>query len=191
MSNAERSFGMLCIFIFDGKGRKMDITALALQCAPQVNLQTMKAIVKQESSFNPYAIGVVGSRLKRQPTNLAEAVATAKMLLANGWNFSLGLTQVNVHNLGKYNLTLETAFEPCANLRAGAGIFEECFDRAMLSVNDKQKAIRLGLSCYFSGDFATGFVTGYVLSTVANSIEGRPVLAPGLPRATKGVGQVK
>ena len=38
----------------------------------------MHHVVRVESSGNPYAIGVVGGRLQRQPKNLAEAVATAK-----------------------------------------------------------------------------------------------------------------
>ena len=55
----------------------------------------MHHVVRVESSGNPYAIGVVGGRLQRQPKNLAEAVATAKMLEQKGFNFSLGLAQVN------------------------------------------------------------------------------------------------
>lgn len=59
----------------------------------------MHHVVRVESSGNPYAIGVVGGRLQRQPKNLAEAVATAKMLEQKGFNFSLGLAQVNRYNL--------------------------------------------------------------------------------------------
>ncbi|HBN8308897.1 TPA: transglycosylase SLT domain-containing protein [Pseudomonas aeruginosa] len=45
----------------------LDFMALAQQCAPTVAPQTMAAVVQVESSFNPYAIGVVGGRLQRQP----------------------------------------------------------------------------------------------------------------------------
>ena len=50
----------------------------------------MRHIVSVESGANPYAIGVVGGRLARQPKTLEEAVATARMLEAKGYNFSLG-----------------------------------------------------------------------------------------------------
>ena len=43
----------------------------------------MEHVVKVESSFNPYAIGVVGGRLARQPRSLAEALSTARMLEEN------------------------------------------------------------------------------------------------------------
>ena len=54
----------------------------------------LQHVVRVESGFHPYAIGVVGGRLARQPRNLPEAVATARMLEQQGYNFSLGLAQV-------------------------------------------------------------------------------------------------
>lgn len=45
-----------------------------------VPIDIMQHVVRVESSGNPYAIGIVGARLQRQPKNLTEAVATAKML---------------------------------------------------------------------------------------------------------------
>ena len=49
-------------------------------------MHVMQHVMRVESSFNPYAIGVVGGRLERQPRNLPEAVATARMLEKNGFN---------------------------------------------------------------------------------------------------------
>ena len=84
-----------------------------LGCQIDVPASVMKHVVKIESSFNPFAIGVVKGRLARQPRNLKEAVATAEMLEANGFNFSLGLAQVNRYNLKKYGIhTYADAFEP-------------------------------------------------------------------------------
>ena len=62
----------------------------------------MQHVVNVESSSNPFAIGVVGGRLARQPRTLGEAISTAKMLEQNGYNFSLGVAQVNRYNLAKY-----------------------------------------------------------------------------------------
>jgi len=60
-----------------------------------VPIEVMQHVVRVESSGNPYAIGVVGGRLARQPRNLSEAVVTAQMLEQQGYNFSLGIAQVN------------------------------------------------------------------------------------------------
>jgi type IV secretion system protein VirB1 len=98
----------------------LDLAVLANQCAPEVAPQVLERLMKVESSFNPYAIGVVGGRLARQPRHKEEAIATAQYLAQAGWNFSLGLGQVNRHNLDKYGLDYETVFDPCHNARAAA-----------------------------------------------------------------------
>lgn len=128
---------------------------MAMQCAHGVAPETMAAIVSVESSGNPYAIGVVGGRLQRQPQNLAEAVATVKKLAAEGRNFSVGLAQVNQSNFAHYGLTLETAFDPCQNLRVGAAILRECYTRAGRG-QVPGGALRAALSCYYSGNFTRG-----------------------------------
>jgi type IV secretion system protein VirB1 len=153
----------------------MDITAftaLALACAPMVHASTAHALVTVESSFNPHAIGVVGGSLKRQPNSRAEAVATAKQLQAKGWNFSVGLAQINVSNFARMGLTTQsaferlglsvaTAFDPCANLAAMQTVLAECFARSAVK-GSSQTALRQALSCYYSGNFVTGFKHGYV-----------------------------
>ena len=143
--------------------------ALALACAPQVHADTARALVSVESAFNPWAIGVVGGALVRQPRHRAEALATAKALQAAGWNFSVGLGQINVGNFGRLGLTIESSFEPCGNLAAMQTVLAECFDRASRSVAKAvdQVALRQALSCYYSGNFATGFRHGYVRKVVA------------------------
>lgn len=135
----------------------MDFFALAQTCAPDVHPTTMAAVAHVESSFNPYAIGVVGGALVRQPQNKEEAVATAQSLEKAGYNFSVGVGQVNRHNLRKYGLTYETAFEPCSNLRAGASILRACYERAKTRFSDDQTALQAAFSCYYSGNFSTGF----------------------------------
>jgi type IV secretion system protein VirB1 len=144
--------------------------ALVLACAPQVHADTARALVSVESSFNPWAIGVVGGVLARQPRHRAEALATARALKAAGWNFSVGLGQINVHNLERLGLTLDSAFEPCMNLTAMQTVLAECFERARAQTSTpspNQLALRQALSCYYSGNFATGFRHGYVRKVVA------------------------
>lgn len=132
-----------------------------------VPTEVMHHVVRVESSYNPYAIGVVGGRLVRQPKNLPEALATVRMLESRGFNFSIGLAQVNRYNLDKYGLdTYEKAFEPCANLSAGSKILAECYQRAS---GDWGKSF----SCYYSGNFSTGFRHGYVQKIYASVRQGR------------------
>ncbi len=136
----------------------MDFAALAQDCAPHVHVDTLTRIASVESSFNPFAIGVVGGHLERQPKNLAEAVATAQMLEASGYNYSLGIVQVNRKNLAPHGLSLESAFDPCANLRAGGAILEDCYRRAGAS----STALTDAFSCYYTGNFQAGYKLGYV-----------------------------
>ncbi len=127
-----------------------------------VPAEVMHHVVKVESSFNPYAIGVVGGRLARQPRNLGEALSTTRMLEQAGYNFSLGIAQVNRYNLAKHGLgSYEQAFDVCPNLQAGSRILAECYGR---SGQDWGKAF----SCYYSGNFTTGYRHGYVQKVVAS-----------------------
>lgn len=128
----------------------------------EVPFDVMQHIVRVESSFNPYAIGVVGGRLVRQPSSLEEAVSTARMLESKGYNFSVGLAQVNKHNFARYGLaSYEAAFSTCRNLVAGTKILAECNKRAG---GDWGKSF----SCYYSGNFSTGFRHGYVQKVYAS-----------------------
>ncbi|TCG09600.1 lytic transglycosylase [Paraburkholderia steynii] len=152
----------------------LDFNQLAQQCAPSVHAATMQAIARTESGFNPFAIGVVGGRLARQPRSPEEAVATARALEAREVNFSVGLGQVNRFNLIKYGLTYETAFDPCANLRAGSAILRDCYQRASAAYGRGQHALRAAISCYYSGNFVGGeriqsSGSSYVQRVIANA----------------------
>jgi type IV secretion system protein VirB1 len=145
--------------------------------------EVMHHVVRVESSYNPYAIGVVGGRLARQPKNLPEALATVRMLEGRGFNFSIGLAQVNRYNLDKYGLdSYEKAFEPCANLQAGSKILAECYQRAN---GDWGKSF----SCYYSGNFSTGFKHGYVQKIYASVRQGREIDAGPTTPAIEVVGR--
>lgn len=129
----------------------------------------MRHVVHVESGANPYAIGIVGGRLARQPKTLDEAVATARMLEAKGYNFSLGMAQINRANFGKYGLdTHEKAFDACSNLAAGSRILADCYTSAQ---GDWGKAF----SCYYSGNFVTGFQHGYVQKVYDSISLGRAI----------------
>lgn len=157
----------------------MDASAflsLALACAPQLHADTAWALVSVESAFNPWAIGVVGGQLVRQPRSRAEALATARALRVEGWNFSVGLGQINVGNFDRLNLTVDAALEPCTNLTAMQTVLTECMARVpqlYRSPRTEQITLRKALSCYYSGNFITGFTHGYV-RRVARAMPGAP-----------------
>ncbi|MFP3709722.1 lytic transglycosylase domain-containing protein [Paraburkholderia sp. SIMBA_009] len=162
----------------------LDFIAIAQQCAPAVAPQTLAAVAHVESSFNPYAIGVVGGKLERQPRNKAEAVATARELERLGYNFSLGAVQVNRYNLAKYGETYDTVFDLCRNLRAGAAILQDCYTRAKPIYRNDQKALRAAFSCYYSGNYVTGFRQGYVQKVVLAATDD-PNAIPVVPAIDK------
>jgi type IV secretion system protein VirB1 len=140
----------------------MNIASVVFACAPYVHVTTAQALVAVESSSNPYAIGIVDGLLARQPGTRAEAISTARALRAAGWNFSAGLAQINVRNWRRLGLTVETVFDPCANLKAMQRILRECYARAGSQAADKQARLRAALSCYYGGNFVVGFRDGYV-----------------------------
>jgi len=134
-----------------------DFHALSQRCAPMVSSQILAPIVKVESGFNPYAIGVVGGRLARQPANKAEAVATANALLEAGLRFSAGVGQVYKGNWASYGLTTDSVFDPCHNIRVSAAIYQSCYKRAIADIPNPEMARNAAYSCYNSNNFTTGF----------------------------------
>jgi len=78
------------------------------------------------------------------------------------------VAQVNRSNLAKYGLdTYAKAFDPCLNLSVGSRILNECY---YSSGGDWGKAF----SCYYSGDFVTGFRQGYVQKVFASMSQNAP-----------------
>lgn len=132
------------------------LSALADDCIRYTRNELERALVLIESSANPYAIGVVGGHLQRQPRSKEEAVATALSLKAQGFNYSMGCRQVNQANLAKYGLDYETVFEPSENSKVGTAIYSECWERAVPIFGRGEAAKRAALSCYYSGNFTRG-----------------------------------
>lgn len=146
----------------------------AEQCAPQVHPRTMSYLVRRESSFNPFAIAVVGGIIARQPRNLPEAVATARWLTDNNINFSAGISQINVKNFTSKGLDVVSVFDVCKNLRAGSEILADCHERAVRTEGaGGQAAIEMAMSCYYSNNFTTGLKHGYVQAIAADAYKSR------------------
>ncbi len=149
-----------------------DFDLLARKCAPWVAKETLAALVKRESDFNPYAIGINGgNRLERQPRSKDEAVKKTRWLVANGYSVDLGLGQISAANRNTLGLSIEDAFDPCRNLSVGAGILQDNYLRARAKFNDEQTALRAALSAYNTGSFSLGVLNGYVGKVVRVAIK--------------------
>lgn len=152
----------------------MDLLALAADCAPLIHPQTLYRVVAVESSGKPWAINVNGARLERQPRSLAEAIATARALRRQGYDFDAGLGQINVRNWSWLKLDEASVFDPCTNLKATQAVLLDAWRRAPAA--DPQAALRQTLSAYNTGSHRAGFVNGYVQKVVR---------APAFPPASK------
>lgn len=129
--------------------------ALALQCAPSIHPSLLTPIIKTESSFNPWAIGVVGKALPNQPKSKVEALTVIKGLVKEGANFSVGLGQINKQHFDVNNP--EVVLEPCTNLRMAAAIIESCYAASSRPNVSVQQALLKTISCYYSGNPKRGF----------------------------------
>lgn len=131
---------------------------LISQCAPGVSPETMRAIIMTESGGNPYAIANVTDGGSKYFTTEEEAVNHAKKLTTDKKNFSAGLGQINSRNFQTLNLTHESVFSPCANIRAAAAVLKTCWDKYETKGGDQQKILRDAMSCYYSGNNKRGYV---------------------------------
>jgi type IV secretion system protein VirB1 len=161
-----------------------DFDTIAAQCASNVAPTTLRAMAYVESGFNPHAIGVVKGRLQRQPQNLPEAISTVQSLNDQGVRFSAGLIQIYVKNWAAYSLDAESVFDPCANMRASAGILTNCYIRAKVNAPQPQIALRHALSCYYSNNFVTGYRAGYVQKVVAAAMNFEALARKTAPKGT-------
>ncbi|PUA41512.1 lytic transglycosylase [Pseudomonas protegens] len=131
--------------------------ALALQCAPAVHPSTLYPVVKTESAFNPYAIGVKDGALPRQPQSLQEALAAVKGLVDKGASFAVGLGQIHrQHFDARDPRQVAELFEPCHNLKLSGDVLRRCYAAARPGSASDQDALRKAISCYYSGNFTTG-----------------------------------
>lgn len=146
-----------------------DLISLAKKCSPTVAPTTMVTLVKTESRGNPLALGLNGARLRAQPKTESQAVAWVKYLDKNGYNFDVGLGQINIKNIRKYKLKPEDLItSPCLNLKVTGHILTQNYIIARKSNNNEQVALRKALSMYNTGNQHSGFNNGYLLNVLKN-----------------------
>lgn len=155
----------------------MNFIAMAHQCAPDVHVTTLMAVVRHESGFDPLAIHINGKDAKSiHPKSRDEAVQEARKLLAAGMSFDAGFGQVNVKNWSWLGLTPETVFEPCTNLAAAQRVLVRCYEQASSAYGRTTHALYAAFSCYNTGNLTSGFENGYVESVLAGAGQKVPPL---------------
>ena len=133
--------------------------------------ERIAAVAMVESDGDPLAISVNGDHpTTLHPASKGVAVATARTLLGQGKSIDLGLTQINSANLTHDGLTVETAFDACASLRAGATHLAADFEAAWRAAHSR----------YNTGDLQRGIANGYALR-VSNAIHMVTTVTPGPP----------
>lgn len=135
----------------------------------------MLAIIKTESGGNPNAININKdsngrkARIAAQPKNREQAIQWVNYLEKNGYNFDVGLAQVNSINIRKYGYRAQDALDVCTNLRMASDILKKNYSSALYKNGDQQYAIRMAISAYNTGNYRSGFSNGYVSKVINNT----------------------
>ena len=132
------------------------LSHLLASCAPTIAPRTMAAVVRVESGGDPLALHDNTSGRSFAPGDAREAAAWTTALLALGHSLELGLSQINTANLPRLGLSVAAAFEPCANLRAGATVLSGDYRAASARFGAGQFALRSALGAYNSGSLYAG-----------------------------------
>jgi type IV secretion system protein VirB1 len=160
----------------------MDFLILAQQCAPGIEQRLVTRLMRQESSFNPYAIGLDGNAAyKPQPNSYEQAVEVAEKLIKEGQTFSVGIAQIHISNVRSFGLTWRQAFHACTNLSYGQQIFLDFHKKALAAGLQGDAAVYAALRGYNSGSIYAAVSNRY-----ANSIMGQGSAAGAAAPQRKG-----
>ncbi|MFM2625761.1 conjugal transfer protein [Vibrio parahaemolyticus] len=151
----------------------MDITPY-VECIYQVHPTTIEQVIKNESSFRPFAINVNKKKDQpaprfSQPKTKQKAIELANYYLSLGHSVDLGLMQINTNNLKAYGVTVADMFEPCKNIQVGSQILHEGYQRALKIDTNPSAALQIALSYYNTGSPHRGFRNGYVKKYIRNA----------------------
>ncbi|EFI4715954.1 lytic transglycosylase domain-containing protein [Escherichia coli] len=131
------------------------LTALFLLCAPDVSPVTLNAVIQTESGGNPYQVANVSDGISRSFNDIDDAIKYLDELTKANKRFSAGLMQIYSGNFTALGLNNKTVFNPCENIKGGAHILKENYERQ--TGNDEQVNLLKSLSMFYSGNDKTGF----------------------------------
>jgi type IV secretion system protein VirB1 len=156
---------------------------VALACTPHagagqlaVSPDVLMSVAYTESALDPFAIHDNATGAIIHPATKAEAIARARRLITAGHRPDLGLMQINAPtNLARTGLTVETAFDACASIHAGAQILLGGYQGGATTAA-QQAAILRTFSAYNTGSPTAGLQT-YVPIVLASAQRIIPALS--------------
>lgn len=146
-----------------------DFNTLALRCAPSVSVDTLKALVKSQSNFNPYHLEVLhGDSGKNEPapttraesTSFIEAMQSMAILTEAGQDFRIGLTGINQKLTTKYGVKPEQLLDGCTNLAVASVILGQCFSQTQKTQSNTSRVTQ-ALACFALENGQTGYALSY------------------------------
>jgi type IV secretion system protein VirB1 len=155
---------------------------LVLACTPHggagqlaVSPDVVMSVAYTESGLDPLAIHDNATGAIFRPPTKAAAIALADRLVATGHRPDLGLMQISGPvNLARTGLTVETAFDPCDSIHAGAQILLDGYQSGA-SAAAQRAAILRAFSAYNTGSPIAGLRT-YVPTLLASAQKIIPAL---------------
>ncbi len=156
------------------------IASLARTCAPEIATEAVVPLVITESGGNSLQINVNrGPRV--HASSVAEGAAIVRRYVAAGYTVDVGLAQINSANFKRLGVTVEQAFEPCANLRLASAVLRQSFGLASRYYAGLD-AISATYSLYNTGTLTRGLRNGYVgrvwsAAITMGSIDAPPTLS--------------
>lgn len=162
------------------------LAGLVAACATHVGPITMNAVIAYESGDHPFAIGDNTVHRSYFPSSAPAAAAIAGRLLGAGHNIDVGYAQINSVNFARFGFDTATAFEPCANIAAGARILRDAYAGAARTYGPGQVALVHALSAYNTGGYWAGL--GYAHGVYATAASLHYAVPPDAPDvAVRGV----
>jgi type IV secretion system protein VirB1 len=140
----------------------VDVSYYVNHCAVHVAPSTMIAIIKAESNSKPFAVNLNHAKILKQPKNKKQAIKWVEYLDKHGYNFDVGLAQVNIKNIHQYGYKATDALDPCINIKVASNILYEDYLLARKGTHSKQDALAEAISMYNTGNRSDGFYNGYV-----------------------------
>lgn len=143
---------------------------LDLFAAPAAEMAIPKsvalAIAKVESGLRPWVLNIEGQPFRFDSKE--KALEKAQEALAAGSSFDVGLMQINVWWLRRYDISLEAALDPVANVYFGGWILKQELDR---NGGDLKRAV----GAYHS---PTPARASHYADQVMSALQNGPITAP-------------
>ncbi len=144
-------------------------TQLAASCAPHVAVETLAAVARTESGFDPLAIHDNTSGRTFHPATREEAIALAtELIVIERHSIDSGIMQINNFNFPSLGMTITYAFDPCRSMAGADKVLVRGYV-APAPGTDPQPALYQALSRYNTGDPGRGMANGYVRRVQASA----------------------